>query len=132
MPVWLAMFGLAFGMQVVCVIGAAVDNQWNADFGTMLFAVVIGLFPLAIGAGSISFASESEEGTDDWLRQLPISAWWLAAIKVLTPMLVCVQYVIVTTLTGAAGARFENGPPDVIASLILGPAMWGKDRQQGW
>lgn len=27
---------------------------------------------------------------------------------------------------------YEDGPPDVVASLILGPAMWGKYRQQGW
>lgn len=110
LPVWLAVFGMAVGMQLVCVIGDAAGQSIEADMAMMMTAVFVSLFPLPIAAGAIQFAGETEEETADWLRQLPIPAWWLAATKLATPIVVCLLYYVTATLTGLVLTGFQELP----------------------
>ncbi len=110
LPIWLAVLGMAVGMQVVCVIGDAAGQSRQADMAMMMVAVVISFFPLPIAAGAVQFAGETEEETVDWLRQLPIPAWWLAATKLITPVIACVFYFVAAISTGLVLTRFQELP----------------------
>jgi hypothetical protein len=124
LPVWLAVLGLAVTMQFACVILGLMD-QLRPDMGNMLAALLGGFFPLVIATGAIQFAGESEEQTADWLRQLPVSPWWLAATKLITPLVVFVLYALAGTVTGLFVSRFRWPDERVVAALVADVPEWG-------
>lgn len=123
LPAWLAVLGLAVVLQIYCVILGLVDHA-RPDMGNMLASLLCGFFPLVIAAGAIQFAGESEENTADWLRQLPISAWWLAATKLITPLIVFLLYALAGTLTGLILSGFRWPESRVVSAMVAELRNW--------
>ncbi len=117
LPALLAVLGLAVMLQLWCVILGLLD-QMPADMGNMLACVVGCFFPLAVAVGAIQFAGEVEDDTLNWLRQLPISSWLLATVKLLTPVVVFLFYVVAGTLTGLILSRFRWPNAVVLSELV--------------
>jgi hypothetical protein len=58
------------------------DLAASSDFLAYLMAAVAPMaFCFAVAAAGILFAGEAEEGTDNWLRGLPVSPWLLSGAK---------------------------------------------------
>ncbi len=124
LPVWLAVFGMAVAMQLLSAILGAINGDFDYDMGIMLTVALMSFFPLPVAAGAIQFAGESEEGTDEWLRQLPIPAWWLASVKLLTPIVAFVLYFVAATLTGLLISRFQWSSIPTRESFVAAAAFF--------
>ena len=116
LPIWGALLIAVVSLQALMLVFALYDpsERWFDGRGFSWSVVTSVAAPLAFcfaaAAAAILFAGESEEGTDDWLRVLPIPPRTLATAKLATGLASLLLFVLATALTGALATWI--GPND--------------------
>jgi hypothetical protein len=120
LPLWTALLAVVVTIQVSLWVAAAFEPSLRrVDPGTGLHHDVVSwkslclvagplAFCFAAAAAGILFAGESEEGTDDWLRVLPIAPRVMATGKLGIAMLSLLAFILTATAAIVASVGWAD------------------------